>query len=189
MDNLSENKLKLTEISLQFKSLEIDTNYYQIYNPSTKLNIIYFNNEINKNIYITDIVYFKNNINLITYCESKPSENINLLITFSITVNNGTEYVGTYENEVKIIINDNSNIFSSILELSVSSGYKYFSISKVNIESTDENNIYYIYYPDSYIYIYKETSEYFVNYPTIKPISISKDYTINISDFSLSGKN
>ena len=186
-DNLIENILEFTEITLY----DTSANYYSYYisRPKTQLNIIYFNNENTYIIYITDISYFNYNLNLITYCNPKPSENINLIVAFYIEEYDEKGYhISSYEKEVKKIIDDISNIFISIIEIPKPSGYKLISISKVNIESNNGNNIYYIYFPNSTMHVNKDTSEYFVTYPTIQSISISKEYYINIDDFSLSGK-
>ena len=187
LDNLIKNILEFTEISLY----DTNANYssYYISSPKTQLNIIYFNNENTYIIYITDISYFNYNLNLIAYCNQKPSENINLIVAFYIEEYDEKGYhISSYEKEVKKIIDNISNIFSSIIEIPKPSGYKLISISKVNIESNNGKNIYYIYFPNSTMHVNKDTSEYFVTYPTILPINISKKYTINIDDFSLSGK-
>ena len=158
---LNMNKLnfgRFTEIS-NLNLLKIDytniTNYYIYTNsPQTQLSIVNGIQNNNKEIiqiqyiiYITDIIYKNNQLNLLTYCEPKPSENITLLITFLIerynVINNIFE-----EDVAKIVINNTTNKFQSILENLNLNDITYISKTKADIELKENLNLYYIHFPN-----------------------------------------
>ena len=110
---------EFTELSLRHANAETYNGsyiYVDNYMPKTQLNIINGLSVQNSNknkfvIYLTKLCFFKNKLNLMTYCEPKPSGNINLLVTLSVEIYNGTNY----NNEDKIIkleINNTTNIFN-----------------------------------------------------------------------------
>ena len=151
------------------------------------------NNEISQNIYtiyITDYSYFKKQINLITHCEPMPLENINLVITFTVSEFNETGGWYDYREEiVKITVDNTTNIFNSLSVNYTIIRYTSISVLEVNLEPTNGNNIYYIYYPSSLALNFDNgTEEDLVTYHTIKSLSISKEYYINITEISLNNK-
>lgn len=109
-----------------------------------------------------------------------------MVINLEVLKNNETEYwLGSLE-EVEIIIENKINIFISVLEYSNINESIYIAITKVNIENNEKSNCYYIYFPNSPLYLDKEVYEYYVTYPTIKQINVSKEYYINVTEVSLS---
>lgn len=109
-----------------------------------------------------------------------------MVINLEVLKNNETEYwLGSLE-EVEIIIENKINIFNSVLEYSNINESIYIAITKVNIENNEKSNCYYIYFPNSPLYLDKEVYEYYVTYPTIKQMNVSKEYYINVTEVSLS---
>ena len=185
---------EFTELSLRY--VEVNSNSYVSVNrrnPETQINIIngFSVQNSNKNkyiIYLTKLCFFKNKLNMMTYCEPKPSGNINLLVTISIEIYNGTSY--NIEDEIiKLVINNTTNIFNSILQNLIIKRYDELTITKVNIESNNNNSIYYIYFPTTTLIFRNKTDEDIIEYPSIKPISISTKYYINITNISIIDNN
>ena len=114
---------EFTELSLRYANAETYNGsyiYVDSYMPKTQLNIINGLSVQNSNknkyvIYLGKLCFFKNKLNLMTYCEPKPPGNINLLVTLSVEIYNGTNY-NIEDKIIKLEINNTTNIFNSILQ-------------------------------------------------------------------------
>ena len=169
-------------------------NYYNINSSTTKI-VIINNTKNNDNfieivqkpysIYITAFYAHNNQLSLVTYCEPNPEINITLILKIFIQkYNEASEVIDYFYDDIEIIINNTTNKFNYFLEKLNINGRIDISINQINIEPYNEKNIYYIYYPTSKLSINNEKDEDIIIYPTIKPISISTTYIINITNYS-----